>query len=392
MKVLVFTTQFHQRGGAEDLAIELCLRLNRESGVEAHLMGLYSEAMPQVAAAKQELLERGIPKIHLLGLNVRPNPLRLLGAVPTFRKIVAREAYDVVETSLPGTSILCIAGLAGTSVGHLIGFHSSVDEANCRSSRVRTLGWMMNRRQRESYYGISKQTARSWADFAGLPDSKVQVIHNSIGASFFEEGRANGDVRSRYGISPQSRVALFIGRLIPRKGVEDAVMALGPLLHARDLHLILVGQCDDTFPGSRPLVEKLKRQISAEGWTDRVHFAGFQSDVRPYLDIADLLLHPTYADGFGLVLAEAMARGLPVVASRVGGIPEVVAETSTTLVEPGDVDGFREAVSLVLSLSGHDRAELIRSLRHRAESFRPESRLMRIHGVLSSMAVSSDQN
>jgi glycosyltransferase involved in cell wall biosynthesis len=89
---------------------------------------------------------------------------------------------------------------------------------------------------------------------------------------------------------------------------------------------------------------------------------------------ADVLVHPTRHEGFGLVLAEALATGLPVVASNVGGIPEVVAGTDSILVPPDDVAALQEAVQRVLNRTSEEAEAARQKGRARAEFFRTERR------------------
>lgn len=136
--------------------------------------------------------------------------------------------------------------------------------------------------------------------------------------------------------------ALFVGRLYPRqKGLERLVEALARVPASARLRLRLVGE----DWGGASLV---RRRSAVRGIADRVTIVGAVSRdalVREYAE-ADLLVLPSLFEPFGIVLLEAMAAGLPVVASRTGGVPEVVADGETgLLVEPGDPAGLASALS-----------------------------------------------
>jgi glycosyltransferase involved in cell wall biosynthesis len=118
--------------------------------------------------------------------------------------------------------------------------------------------------------------------------------------------------------------------------------------------------------GDGPLNDSLR---AAANGLDNVEFLGHRSNIGDYLEAADVLIHPSRDEAFGSVIAEAMQQGMAVVASRVGGIPELVQDKQTgLLVDCGDVDGFKAALEL-LCTDSQMRAEFASAGRQRAESF-----------------------
>jgi glycosyltransferase involved in cell wall biosynthesis len=135
------------------------------------------------------------------------------------------------------------------------------------------------------------------------------------------------DVRRRLGIPAASPVIATVAFDNPMKGVDVLTAAFEHHLAAAfpDLHLVIVGVSHGD-PGAPP---------GASG-SVRVHWAGTQDDVRPFLAASDIYVQPSRAEGLGLAIVEAMRESLPVVASRVGGIPEVVADGQSGLLVPPD--------------------------------------------------------
>jgi glycosyltransferase involved in cell wall biosynthesis len=118
----------------------------------------------------------------------------------------------------------------------------------------------------------------------------------------------------------------------------------------------------------------MKQAIADAGLTNRVRFLGRREDVPRLMASSDILVHPSRIEGFGLVLAEAMAAGLPIVASNVEGIPEVLEGTKSIMVPPDDPDALRGAVLRALNWSTVERGHFIEKGKRRAEDFRMGNR------------------
>ena len=136
---------------------------------------------------------------------------------------------------------------------------------------------------------------------------------------------------------PQRPLLCVAARLHPTKGVDVALRALALLPGA---HLAVLGE-----GAERAALETLASQLAI---ADRVHFLGYRSDFAAIVAAADALLVPSRAEGFGLAALEAMAQGVPVAASRVGGLPEVVGDGGI-LVPPDDPAALAKAAGALLA-------------------------------------------
>ncbi|NTV62440.1 MAG: glycosyltransferase family 1 protein, partial [Oscillochloris sp.] len=168
------------------------------------------------------------------------------------------------------------------------------------------------------------------------------VIFNGIDTGLFHPTAPDPQLRARLDLPTSAPLLLFVGRLQPWKGVETAIRALPAIPHAA---LLIAGAGEDRL--------RLE-QITAElGLTARVRFlGGLERHTLPQLySSADLLLATSHAsETFGIGPVEAQACGLPVVASRFGGFPEVVDEGRTgLLVPPREPATLAAAVSRLLS-------------------------------------------
>ena len=168
----------------------------------------------------------------------------------------------------------------------------------------------------------------SQVERVGLPPEKVEVIHYGL-----DELPAAWGTNPVDQVPPDAPLVLAVCRLEPQKGVDVAIRALREI---PDVQLVVLGE--------GPQRSELEQLAG-----DRVHLLGRVPDVAAWLRRADILVHPVRWEGFGLALLEAMLASLPVVASRVSSIPEIVVDGETgLLVEPDDPAALRSAVARVL--------------------------------------------
>jgi glycosyltransferase involved in cell wall biosynthesis len=163
----------------------------------------------------------------------------------------------------------------------------------------------------------------------GVRREKIVIRHNSVSEISTSSSSETRQLRDRLGLACSERIILAVGRLSREKGHADLFEALGRLRASpdgADVRLVLVGD--------GPEREALQRIAVAHGLRDRIVFAGHVSDVRPFYTIADLLALPSHSEGSPNVLLEAMAGGLPIVATAVGGVPEIVDHERTGLLVP----------------------------------------------------------
>jgi glycosyltransferase involved in cell wall biosynthesis len=176
---------------------------------------------------------------------------------------------------------------------------------------------------------ITESLARFQVDRVGLPREKVEVIHYGLDELPGAWGENPPDP-----VPADARVLLCVCRLEPQKGVDVAIRALADI---PDAHLVVLGE--------GPQRAELERLAG-----ERVYMPGRVPDVGAWLRRADVHVHPARWEGFGLALLEAMLASLPVVATRVSSIPEIVADGETgLLVPPDDPAALAAAVNLVLA-------------------------------------------
>jgi glycosyltransferase involved in cell wall biosynthesis len=166
-----------------------------------------------------------------------------------------------------------------------------------------------------------------------------------------------------------------VGRLAAYKGIDTLLEALGPVLEQNKLFLLYAGLPDLDVNGTREMLKQMEQRITQEGWRAQVKFLGYRKEIPRLMASADVLVHPTRIEGFGLVLVEAMAAGLPVVASNVEGIPEVLAGTESLMVPPNDPKALCEAVLKTLHRTPEEAYRAVEKGRIRAKEFRIDRRV-----------------
>ena len=178
----------------------------------------------------------------------------------------------------------------------------------------------------------------------GAPASRTHVVHCGIDIEAFTP-RERPPIRE----AADARRLVTVGRLVQRKGHAVALAALAGVARARpDVELVIVGD--------GPERAALERLAAAAGLSRHVSFAGTVWPTREVLRGADLFLFPSLDEPQGLALLEAAASGVPIVASRTGGIPEMVDESSAVLVPPGDAEALGSAVVRLLADPARRRA------------------------------------
>lgn len=185
--------------------------------------------------------------------------------------------------------------------------------------------WMMY--EAKSVIMCSNFMTKEVIDHFHLPSEKVSVIPNAIDTFEYNKNVNKEAVRRRYNIEPNEKLVIFIGRLVPQKGVEYLIRAI-PLIvrNHRGTKFLIAG---DGWSRSH-----LESMAAATGYGNKIRFLGFITDSErvELLMSADALVIPSIYEPFGIVALEGMAAGVPIVASNVGGLSEIVEHDRTGML------------------------------------------------------------
>jgi glycosyltransferase involved in cell wall biosynthesis len=209
-------------------------------------------------------------------------------------------------------------------------------------------------KQLDEFVAVSRCTAAEWSQALSVPQERVAVLHNPIDTTRFRpDPDARKSARGELGVADDCIVIGFCGRLIEEKGPDVLIRAAARLVaqHQPIKLLILGSDAQNIILHGRPFEPTLRRLARELGIADRVNFLGGRHDVERWYNAADLMTAPSlFSDSFGLVVAEALACGRPVIASRIGGIPEIMSgPLDEFLVPPNDIDALAVALHRLIS-------------------------------------------
>lgn len=338
--------------------------------IVAHDVGTRGGMEGQLGILTQALLDAGVPvtvitrrcevpphplmTVHRIRTPARPFPLGfILFAVAGSWAVVRRRAGIVHATGaivIPAVDCItvhfCHAAYRDLGLGPRLSAPGPIWRLNAWASEqlaVTAERWCYRRSRTRSVVvvsdGVAGEIGRYFPDLA----DRVHVIPHGVDSERFRPDRAaRADVRARYGVAEDDRLAVFVGGDWQRKGLAHAVEAIA---RADGWKLLIVGQ------GHAGPYRQRARSLGVE---DRVYFAGLTDAVPEHLAAGDVFVLPTEYETFCLVAFEAAAAGLPVLVSKVSG-PDM-------LIEPGQNGEFldRDAARTARLLDAYSDPELRR--------------------------------
>jgi len=254
-----------------------------------------------------------------------------------------RARIDILHTHLFDPSVIGLAAacLARTPVRVVTRHYSDYHTRIARPLHV----WLDRLCTRMSHrvIAVSEHTADHLIGVEGAPAAKVNLIHNGIDFDRVRVSSADAPARIRTEFGLVGRhVVLMAARMHPEKGYEHLLASL-LRVRARVPDVVLL------IAGTGPLEARYRALAASTSLGSSVRFLGFRRDLPDLMAASDLVVLPSLTEAFGLVAAEALYLGVPVVASRVGGIPEIVDhETDGLLLPPGDEQALAQALADLL--------------------------------------------
>jgi glycosyltransferase involved in cell wall biosynthesis len=284
------------------------------------------------------------PRVRIVELNRRRqgNDPRIVAAI---YRVLRRERPDILHTHAWGTLLEGI--VAGRMAGVPAIVHGEHGTLQLQPRQITAQRWAWQ--HADEVLSVSSRLAERMSRDVGIPLDRVRVIRNGVNLARFAARADSG--RRALGLHDDGRIVLgAVGRLVDVKNHAlfiDAVHAL------RSRGCPVVG----IIAGEGPLRGDLERQIARLELGDSVRLVGHRLHIESTLAAFDVFVHPSRSEGMSNTILEAMASGLPVVATRVGGADELVIDGETgTLVREGDSGQFTEALEQLVRDASRRRA------------------------------------
>ena len=242
-------------------------------------------------------------------------------------------AVQIAGLQLEGFLTMLACKVAGVKT--VLAIHGSMLEAeNVKRLSRYIYGFMewITVKMADIVYGVSDYVS-SWK-ICKSAYRYVGTVYNLISQ---ETIRSDSDMRSELGILEDDIVVVSTGRIVREKGYDILLEVVKKLQTSEKLHFVIAG--DGAF------LPEMRNEIEKNGMTKNVHLLGYMSDVKDVLSMADIFILCTHHETLSISILEACQHKLPIIATNVGGIPEIVRNWETgILVTNKDVNGFKEAI------------------------------------------------
>ncbi len=328
-------------GGADNMVFQLAQGIDQEE-FQTEVFCVYGE--PQNNRAEQVLKEKGIPVHHIR----KKKGFSVSAIVKLFREL---DAYnpDVIHTHL----YACVYAAPWPVIRRkpfLHTLHTLPKIENKRSLR-RILTKFLVKHKRMIPVAISKTNQRLVGEFYGLPLDQVPMVQNPVDVQRFSGAKCEKDDVFRF---------ITVGRFSKEKNQQMMYRALAAFLaKGHEARLLMLGKGEEEA--------NLKALAKELGLEERIDYAGHVNNVEDYLKSADVFLLSSHYEAQPLCVLEAMAAGLPVISTDVGGVSDIVTDNGI-LVSDEDVEAMAQAMEQ-LYLNGSDREKMSRNSEANAATF-----------------------
>lgn len=339
---IFFYTDSRVLGGAENAMFMLLESLDRAAWKPTLLL----EDAPEVAPLEERAEALKVPVRR-----IAPLPLGLTGArrVPALARLLRRERPAVFHAHM-SSPVACKWGLAAAVLARVPAVLGTVQVGAYEPDRSSYLQLRALARGADRYLAVSREIAGELVEKLGWPAAKVEVVYNAVDVERVAVPAPPG-LREQLGGSETRPLVLTPARLNAQKGLPVLLEAIAEVPEALFL-----------LAGDGPEREALEAQAVELGIADRARFLGRREDIPQLLATCDVFALPSLYEGSSLAVLEAMAAGIPVVSSAIGGTEELIEDgRSGLLVAPGDAQALAAALRKALG-----DAELRQSLAARA--------------------------
>ena len=279
-------------------------------------------------------------------------------AVQKLRRIFRQEAGDTVIAHRYHPCKIAAQALQGVSLEHKVAVFHGI--GNLRRWRRKLFAWMFLRDWQ--FAGVSRAVVDDIRESGAIGVNRMKVHHVSNGLDIKAIVAAQLDkkeARLRLGLPPDDFIFGHVGTLSDRKNQKVLIAAYADVAASLpSSRLVLIGK------GYREA--ELRALVATHGLQNRILFKGFVPHAERYIKAFDLFIFPSRSEAFGLALLEAMIASVPVIVSRVGGIPELVGDNYPFMIQPDDVKALACQMVAMVNKPLEERDQLAGGLNTRA--------------------------
>ena len=356
-------------GGAETYLLTLAKNINRQKF--DLVLGVFLDKQNSGNMFWREAEKLGLPLA----------PIRFkkpydLSQIQDLYRIVKKQHPDIIHThnykpNILGFLVAKPFGIATVATVH--GLYSG-------ENKFRTVDWvsLMLLRSFDWTIAVSDQIKEKLKTMK-IPPEKIKTIRNVPYINNEEYSSCWSKFREEIGIGPNIKIIGFIGRLEPVKGCFQFIQA-GSILAKRiqNICLVIIGDGSER--------ESLEREVKQVGLENKVYFCGFRHDTAIVYKSLDLYVLPSLNEGIPLTLLEAMFYGVPVIASCVGGVPEVIQHrVNGILVRPNDPNALAESILEALNNSNETTKRIVEAKKTILNEFDVQKWIEKIQNIYLEM-------
>ena len=342
---IIYISAFSQWGGS---TISLMRRIENLDSSKFRITVVVPEDGPMIekyekVGAKVEIVSMVILlRLESLGKILKyisgflPSVLRLY-------RLIKRLKVDLVHSN---DSIILVGGIAAKLAG-IPSITQIRDDISNPAQIVRLRNFVINYFS-DRILAVANPILDNFIDFGG-DRSKSQVIHNGVDIKIFRPEGKDLNLKDEFFIPKKSKVVTHIARIDPNKGQDCIIDAATAVLNqVPSTYFLLVG--DNNFDKFKWYKKKVIQSINERGLGDKIIFAGKKDNIEKIINISDVVILPSAYEALPGVVCEASACGKPVIASNVGGIPEMVIDGKTGyLIPPHDVQALSSSLVSILT-------------------------------------------
>jgi glycosyltransferase involved in cell wall biosynthesis len=374
IRVLHVITRLDPGGSSEDTLLTAA-RMDGERFATTLAVGPTQGPRSQTEVQAQR---QGVDMVHLRHLVRDIRPLQDVLAFFELWRLMRQKRFQIVHThtskgGLLGRMAACLAGVPvviHTPHGHVFYGYSG---ALLSQIFIWLERWAA--RFTDSIIALTSADAEEHVRFKIAAPEKIAVIHSGVDFAPFDAGGEEREaMRRSLGIDPQGLVIGSIGRLTAIKGQADLIQAFaGVQSRVDNAWLLLVGDGEE-----RQVLEEKARSLGLAEW---VVLPGWREDIPDLLRAMDIFALPSLNEGMGKALVEAMYAGLAAVASRVGGIPELIEHGREGLLVPASRPDLLEEAMVKLAVDEEQRRQLGGAAAQKARDYSVESMIDKIEAL-----------